>query len=179
MSELWPRISDLRISFELLSRSNYRVRMLSDTGFRALMDLVTSCASRLVWTYSEPGDGSLPDDDEMLARITGLSRRRWARVRPDLEQFFLIKRGAWRLKEDWIAIDDRPIRFAIPERIQEQVLSRQGRVCTYCGDVSGPFDFDHIFPVSRGGKNDASNLTLACATCNRSKGGKTLREWCL
>mgnify|MGYP001355667372 FL=1 len=57
------------------------------------------------------------------------------------------------------------------------VAARQGGVCTYCGTSDGPFDLDHIYPVSRGGSNEPSNLTLACASCNRSKGARTLREW--
>jgi hypothetical protein len=174
---LWPRLSDIRLSFDLISRTNYVATTASDTGFRALMQLVAFSAAGLVWTYTEPDDGSLPDDDEVLARICGLSRKQWARVRAEVAPAFIIRRGRWTLKEDWIAIDDRPIRFAIPALVQQQVLTRQGRVCTYCGDTDGPFDFDHILPVSRGGSNAPSNLTLACATCNRSKGAKTLREW--
>jgi 5-methylcytosine-specific restriction endonuclease McrA len=89
----------------------------------------------------------------------------------------VLKGGRWHLAEEWIEIDDRPARFAVPGRIAASVVAREGRRCTYCGSTEGPFDLDHIFPVARGGTNDASNLTLACASCNRSKGAKTLREW--
>lgn len=177
MSDLTPRLTDIRVSFELISRANYRVRALSDLSFRALTDLVTFAAAGLVWTYSPPGDGSIPDDDERLARIVSVTKRQWLKIRPDVAQFFVIENGKWFLNEDWIAIDDRPMRFAIPQKIQAIVLARQGKTCAYCGDTEGPFDFDHIFPVSKGGTNDPSNLTVACASCNRSKGGKTLREW--
>lgn len=176
MTELTPRLSDIRISYDLISRSG-RAYGLSDAAYRALIELVAASAAGLVWTYSPPGDGSLPDDDALLSRMTGLPLRSWRRVRPELEPFFLIKKGKWHLTQPWIAIDDRPIRFAIPLIIQEQILTREGRLCTYCGDTDGPFDLDHIFPVSRGGTNDPSNLTLACVRCNRSKGAKTLREW--
>lgn len=174
--ELWPRLSDIRLSFDMISRGG-DVWMLSDRAFRALMLLVSASAAGLVWTYSEPGDGSLPDDDAMLARIVGMNKRGWKKVRAELQPFFRIQRGRWHLLAEWIAIDDRPIRFAIPARVQQQVLTREGKVCTYCGDTEGPFDFDHILPVSRGGSGDPSNLTVACATCNRSKGARTLREW--
>lgn len=177
MAELWPSLGDIRLSFDLLSRSNYQAWSLSDAGFRALMAFVSQCAAGLVWTYSPPGDGSLPDDDEVLARIAGINKRKWLKIRPEVEVFFRIRRGRWHLKADWIAVDDRPVRFAIPSAVQAIVLTREGRVCIYCGDTAGPFDFDHILPVVKGGSNGPSNLTLACASCNRSKGAKTLREW--
>lgn len=177
MGELRPRLDDVRYSQDLLSSANTAVVLLSDEAFRALMALVNFSASSMVWTYSAPTDGSIPDDDGMLARITQQGLRRWKRVRPELEQFFVIRRGHWRLKEEWIEIDGRPMRPAIPAAMKAEVLSREGRRCTYCGDTDGPFAFDHIFPVSKGGQNDPSNLTVACRTCNSSKGGRTLAEW--
>ena len=49
-----------------------------------------------------------------------------------------------------------------------------GIVCKGCGR-SFPMDImqvDHIVPVSRGGKDNPSNLRLLCPTCNRRKGTK-------
>lgn len=37
---------------------------------------------------------------------------------------------------------------------------------------------DHIYPVSRGGLSEDDNLVLICASCNLSKGEKTLKEFC-
>jgi hypothetical protein len=174
---LWPRLADLRLSFDLLSRANAEVWVLSDASFHALMAMVSFSAARLVWTYSPPSDGSIPDEDSVLAKVAGVTPEEWKAIRPDLEPFFTIRKRKWLLNRAWIAIDDRSLRFAIPRQIQRAVLSREGRVCTYCGDSDGPFDLDHIFPLSRGGSDAPSNLTLACATCNRSKGGRTLAEW--
>lgn len=176
MTELWPRLWDIRIDFDLIAQHG-PAGMLSDESYRALVSLVAHSAAGMVWTYTEPSDGSFPDDDEVLARITGVGKRRWRRVRSDVAEFFKIRGGRWRLAQDWITIDTRGLRGAIPAKVLEIVAVREGRACTYCGDTKGPFDFDHILPVSRGGLNDASNLTLACATRNRSKGGRTLREW--
>lgn len=61
--------------------------------------------------------------------------------------------------------------------VREQVLSRDGEVCTYCADRSGPFEIDHIVPLIKDGSNDLDNLTVACRPCNRSKGGRLLSEW--
>lgn len=34
------------------------------------------------------------------------------------------------------------------------------------------FEFDHIKPVVKGGKNKINNIVLSCRFCNRSKGAK-------
>lgn len=93
-----------------------------------------------------------------------------------MEPFFKVKRGRWTLRKPWVLIQDRG-RTGLSGETKRIVLARAGQVCTYCGDTAGPFDYDHILPVVKGGLDDPSNLTLACASCNRSKGGKTLAEW--
>src|SRR5215213_3426120 len=56
----------------------------------------------------------------------------------------------------------------------------QACLCAYCG-VPLPLEpvihVDHKLPLSRGGSNDPSNLVLACAPCNLSKGAKTAQEY--
>ena len=47
--------------------------------------------------------------------------------------------------------------------------------CVYCGKPAQ--HLDHIYPKSRGGSNDESNLVPACANCNISKHAKTPQEW--
>ena len=42
---------------------------------------------------------SLRDDDKLLARIAGVSSRKWARMRPCLEEFFTTDSGHWRQKK--------------------------------------------------------------------------------
>jgi hypothetical protein len=65
----------------------------------------------------------------------------------------------------------------IPLVVQRHVFERDGSVCKYCGDTEGPFHLDHIHPWALGGTHDPENLTVACARCNWSKGGKTVAEW--
>ena len=36
-----------------------------------------------------------------------------------------------------------------------------------------PFSVEHIFPISKGGTDDAENLALACQGCNGYKSTKT------
>jgi 5-methylcytosine-specific restriction endonuclease McrA len=65
----------------------------------------------------------------------------------------------------------------IPKRVRAAVFRRDGAQCVYCSDTTGPFHLDHIMPQSRGGTDVASNLAVACATCNISKRDKTPEEW--
>lgn len=68
-------------------------------------------------------------------------------------------------------------RQSLPVTTCRQVAARCDYRCTYCGDLTGPFEVDHIYPVALGGTDDLENLTLACVPCNRSKGAKKLSEW--
>lgn len=61
--------------------------------------------------------------------------------------------------------------------LRKAVFKRDGFQCVYCGSLSGPFECDHVFPISKGGADDLDNLVTACRSCNRSKRDKTLEEW--
>jgi 5-methylcytosine-specific restriction endonuclease McrA len=61
----------------------------------------------------------------------------------------------------------------------QRIYERDKYTCQYCG-WSGASDFDlwfianfnvdHITPVCKGGKDEDSNLVLACRSCNLYKG---------
>ena len=53
--------------------------------------------------------------------------------------------------------------------LRDMAFERDGYLCTYCGDESGPFEIDHIIPRIKGGENTLDNVTVACRRCNRSK----------
>lgn len=57
------------------------------------------------------------------------------------------------------------------------VFNRDGLACAYCSQTDGPFEVDHIIPLSRGGSSELHNLCVACASCNASKRDKLLAEW--
>lgn len=59
----------------------------------------------------------------------------------------------------------------IPERLRFKIYRRDGFTCQYCGRTAREMELsiDHIIPISKGGTNDASNLTTACMPCNRGK----------
>lgn len=60
--------------------------------------------------------------------------------------------------------------------LREAVFARDGYGCVYCGS-GRDLHCDHVHPVALGGSHDIGNLATSCATCNLSKGSKTLAEW--
>lgn len=56
------------------------------------------------------------------------------------------------------------------------------RSCAFCGKPEGRakvdrMDFDHLVPISKGGKTVRENVIPACRTCNRGRGARDWRDW--
>lgn len=51
------------------------------------------------------------------------------------------------------------------------------QICTYCGKTNVKLTVDHVVPLIKGGTHTTDNFTLACSSCNSSKGGNTLIIW--
>ena len=58
-------------------------------------------------------------------------------------------------------------RHGVPLGVLKQVLLRD-KVCQLC-HTDQDLQFDHIYPVSQGGKGSLENLQLLCGTCNNFK----------
>ena len=59
----------------------------------------------------------------------------------------------------------------------------QGR-CIYCeqqfSDIHDPrFTIEHLTPISKGGRDELSNVFPCCKKCNMSRGSMQLNEWLL
>jgi 5-methylcytosine-specific restriction endonuclease McrA len=54
----------------------------------------------------------------------------------------------------------------------EYLLEKYGRKSFYCGIKDVPLEKEHIVPLSKGGADRASNLTIACRPCNTEKGDR-------
>lgn len=61
--------------------------------------------------------------------------------------------------------------------IKETLYSKQNGLCNGCFKQLEQYHIDHIVPLVRGGANTDDNVQLLCATCNLSKGSKTMKEW--
>lgn len=56
--------------------------------------------------------------------------------------------------------------------------NEQIKVCSYCGIAcKDDYQIDHIEPLSKGGKHELDNLTIACPKCNREKSDTHLILW--
>mgnify|MGYP005651424619 CR=1 FL=1 len=72
-----------------------------------------------------------------------------------------------------------PLRLALKEDVLRSWRGGGGKCQNPKCDKSGPrneFHIDHIYPVSKGGSNDISNLQVLCIRCNQSKGAKVLKS---
>jgi 5-methylcytosine-specific restriction endonuclease McrA len=62
-----------------------------------------------------------------------------------------------------------------PAFTRYNVFLRDEFSCQYCG-IDEDLTFDHVVPVSQGGKSSWTNILTACAPCNLRKGGKTPQQ---
>ena len=53
------------------------------------------------------------------------------------------------------------------KQMRQAILKRDDYTCAYCGQPGN--QIDHIIPISKGGEDHESNMTVACSTCNASK----------
>jgi hypothetical protein len=59
--------------------------------------------------------------------------------------------------------------------LRKTILERDHRTCRYCCAVAT--HVDHVYPHSRGGSDDPSNLVACCKRCSDTKGDRTPEEW--
>lgn len=67
-----------------------------------------------------------------------------------------------------------PTEYAERTFNKHAVLVRDKFKCAYCGGTATTHD--HIFPKSRGGKDEWMNAVAACQRCNGKKGNRTPKE---
>lgn len=123
--------------------------------------------------------GPLPDDDRALATIARTELQDWMEMRGQIRPLFdHTNVGLISLRlERW-----RYFTFGrLPQRewrqLRQAVINRDGLSCRYCGQDSPSPQIDHVLPLALGGTNEMSNLTVACRSCNASKGSKPLEAW--
>lgn len=64
-------------------------------------------------------------------------------------------------------------RAAMNNKLRWAVYRRDGGRCRYCRVECGPegarWEIDHVTPVAKGGRDEWTNLVLACRGCNKRK----------
>src|SRR5690625_4253177 len=77
--------------------------------------------------------------------------------------------------------DEQPVEVTLKE-LQALFTAFDGR-CIYCGiteqEAGRSHHADHVIPTSEGGRHHISNIVLACASCNASKGSSPFIEFYL
>jgi len=59
----------------------------------------------------------------------------------------------------------------------ENLMLWQNKQCYYCDDELLDYHVDHYIPLSKGGKNDNTNIVLACPLCNLRKNDRMPEDW--
>jgi 5-methylcytosine-specific restriction endonuclease McrA len=79
----------------------------------------------------------------------------------------------------------RPNRESLSKRlgkVARQIKARDGHACVYCGATeqsSGShLHLDHLTPRACGGEDIATNLVVACRSCNSRRQKLNLTAWC-
>ena len=66
-------------------------------------------------------------------------------------------------------------------RVARLIAARDGHACVYCGATAASsgaaLHLDHLTPRSVGGADVASNLVLACRSCNSRRHDLSLSAW--
>lgn len=66
--------------------------------------------------------------------------------------------------------------FTVLPRDRRRMIHRYRGLCAYC-QVRPWSHWDHVIPLSRGGRESIGNLLPACASCNPAKKARLLTEW--
>jgi 5-methylcytosine-specific restriction endonuclease McrA len=64
----------------------------------------------------------------------------------------------------------------IPLTAQRMILAEFDGLCAYCDRRATTWD--HVIPVSQGGRTSPGNVVPACGPCNASKRSHDIWEWC-
>ena len=69
-------------------------------------------------------------------------------------------------------------RSGVVSLTNKTLFGRDKHICAYCGGhfTASKLSRDHIVPVSKGGKDNWTNVVTACIKCNLKKSDKLLQD---
>lgn len=141
-------------------------RGLLDNIDYALLDPVAAKCLPLIWLIASEYDGHVPEIDILAFRLR-LSVEAAQAVVDDLLKRRFLGAGSSEQVATPAQHKSNPSRY-VPDKTRMEVFQRDGGACVWCGSQEN-VEFDHVTPVSKGGKSTACNLQLLCRSCNRKK----------
>jgi len=83
--------------------------------------------------------------------------------------------------QKWCSIECKNIYNVENNKVGEFIiLNRDNFTCIYCGrspaEDAIKLHIDHVVPISKGGKSNASNLVTSCQSCNLEKSDKIINS---
>lgn len=111
--------------------------------------------------------------------VNRLSAKRYAQSHPDHVSAWsrLNPHKAKTIKNRYRANKKQAVGGHTAVEVTSLYAEQQGQ-CAYCGiRLFDEYQHDHVIPLSRGGSDYITNILLSCATCNQSKGNKSLSQW--
>jgi 5-methylcytosine-specific restriction endonuclease McrA len=96
------------------------------------------------------------------------------------------KKRAWAIKNKDKVMDQIRIRRhsarasgdGYSRKDLRNLMESQKFKCANCKKITGKsYHVDHIYPISKGGKNEINNIQILCPSCNLSKGAKDPFLW--
>lgn len=127
-----------------------------------------------LWNKENPEKKAKYDRDWRTASPEKLakSKKNWNEANPEKIRDHSQRRRARKL-------DQVGLWYEIIPQLISLMLEMQARCCAYCRKPFGPsgYELEHMTPISRGGVHGFDNIVLACPSCNRRKGTRTMKEY--
>lgn len=150
--------------------------MMYELNFRGTPPETIGVLLRLM-PYLIAGHGGITRDH--IHKLTRVSRYRFDKMWDDLWGFlqepqpdrFVLAESDW-FTVRRVSSGRSPLRHLLGV-----LVDFWGDACVYCGAENVDLEIEHIVPVSRGGNDALTNLTLACQPCNIRKYTKTAAEF--
>lgn len=113
--------------------------------------------------------------DELRIKHREYNRRHSEELKEKNRAMRKVTKGYWR---SWNRHHIDKARGTHTQKDVLELYENQNGKCYWCGKAVGEkYHADHVVPISKGGRNDKSNLVISCVTCNLRKFNKMPEDW--